>query len=502
MQTVYMTPHRSESTLRPHTAPHSPTPLFSPRMPNPSTAPLPRLSFHLEDLPPDLLPRHLSERLSLSLAHARRQGCTGFLEEIRLRADRKATLTVGGHNCPTDILLAPRTLSDLLIHLCGGSLYAYSDTIHQGFLTLPGGIRVGVAGRAVCEEGRIIGVTDVTSLCIRLPHPHRNVGGTVCRLLRHLAAEGGAQGVLIYAPPGVGKTTLLRAVAATMASGPDPWRTVVVDTRGELGFAGDRPDLCLDVLAGYPRARGVEIATRTLSAQLIVCDEIGDVEEAMALISAHHGGVPLVASAHAGSVEELLHRTGIRLLHEARLFGAYVGIRRQGDDWAMPPPSPQLLSGALPGTAPTPLRSPSDSRPDTLTPLPLGAPSARGARLNDRPDDRLCDHSDDRVDPHTDNRLGDRLDDRRGDYGKDRFGVCREGRQHHQNRENGDFHRERNRAATVAPPCKTGAQKPPFSAKMPVSVAESPRNSTDDASGDYLYRITPWADAERLTGGA
>jgi stage III sporulation protein SpoIIIAA len=114
------------------------------------------------------------------------------------------------------------------------------------------------------------------------------------------------------------------------ADGHPPIRTVVVDTRGELGFENDDPRLCLDVLRGYPRARGVEIATRTLSAQLIVCDEIGDVEEAMALISTHHGGVPIVASAHGGTVGELLRRTGIRLLHESRLFGAYVGIRRNG----------------------------------------------------------------------------------------------------------------------------------------------------------------------------
>jgi stage III sporulation protein AA len=105
---------------------------------------------------------------------------------------------------------------------------------------------------------------------------------------------------------------------------------VVIDTRGELGFDCDEPTLCLDILRGYPRARGVEIATRTMSAQLMVCDEIGDVEEATALVAAHNGGVPLVATAHGGSVEELLRRTGLRMLHRARLFGAYVGIRRDG----------------------------------------------------------------------------------------------------------------------------------------------------------------------------
>ncbi len=282
-------------------------------------------------IPPNLLPKGLSEALLASLPPAARDPSSGvMLEEIRLRAERFSSLTVGGRNYSTSVCLSSRELEAILAHMCGGSLYAYSDTIHQGYITLDGGIRVGIAGRAVCEEGRIIGVSEIVSLCLRIPHRHDAVGKPVCRLLRHMRVAGGSpRGVLIYAPPGVGKTTLLRGIAAEMASFPDPWRTVVVDTRGELGFEVNGEELSIDVLRGYPRARGVEIATRTLSAQLIVCDEIGDVEEAMALISAHHGGVPLVASAHAGTVEELLRRTGIRLLHEARLFGAYVGIRRR-----------------------------------------------------------------------------------------------------------------------------------------------------------------------------
>ncbi len=312
MKTVYETPH--------HVRPSMPTAPMRPVLPAE------------KEVPPIVLsiphfPREVADAL-LSACPALPAGT--YLEEIRLRADRYATLTVGGHNLPTRVMLNTHELGALLVRLCGGSLYAYSDTIRQGYMTLPGGIRIGVAGRAVCEGERVIGVSEIDSLCIRLPHRHGHVGGTVCRLLRHMAAEGGGpRGVLIYAPPGVGKTTLLRGVAAAMASPPEPWRTVVIDTRGELGFETDGTSLCLDILHGYPRARGVEIATRTLSAQLMICDEIGDVEEAMALISSHHGGVPLVASAHGGTTDEILRRTGIRLLHEARLFGAYVGITRR-----------------------------------------------------------------------------------------------------------------------------------------------------------------------------
>lgn len=299
-----------------------------------SAPPVPAQARSSPALPPVLaakLPPPLTAELNERLPTLHDGSPFACIEEIRLRAGRYASFTVGGQNVMTDLLLGREDLSDILTALCGGSLYAYSQDIAEGFLTLPDGIRVGVAGRAVCENGRILGVREITGLCIRLPHRHAAVGGELCRLLRRtLAAGGSPRGLLIYAPPGVGKTTLLRGIAVSLSSPPAALRTVVIDTRGELGFDTDDPGLCLDVLTGYPRAVGVGIATRTLNAQVMICDEIGDCDEAMALVSAHHGGVPLVASAHGGTVAELMRRTGIRLLHEARLFSHYVGISRDG----------------------------------------------------------------------------------------------------------------------------------------------------------------------------
>lgn len=271
------------------------------------------------------LPYRLSDEIRRTASHSR-------IEEIRMRADRRCSLVVSGRNIMLDTVLDRAELSAVLEGMCQGSLYAFSDTINQGYVSLPDGVRVGVCGRAGCDGDRIIGIYDVSSLSVRIPHRSRPHGEEICRLLYSFERTCG---VLVYSPPGIGKTTLLRSVAVMLSSGAwsdnaSPLRTVVIDTRGELAFASEGRDLCLDVLSGYPRRQGIEIATRCLNAEVIICDEIGDYEEAMSLVASHNCGVPLIASAHAGNVEQLLSRTGLRLLHEAKIFGAYVGITRDG----------------------------------------------------------------------------------------------------------------------------------------------------------------------------
>ena len=273
-----------------------------------------------EELPLSLksaLPYRLSDELK-SFAGVR-------IEEIRLRSDRRASLVISGKNHMLSTVLTRRELEEILSGMCGGSLYAFSDTINRGYVSLPDGVRVGVGGRAACRGREIIGVCEISSLVIRIPHKTRTIGMPICKLLKDFKRE---KGVLVYSPPGVGKTTLLRGVAKLISTGNEPLRTVVIDTRGELSFAADSSNMCLDILSGYPKALGIEIAPRSLSAEVMICDEIGDLEEAMALVSSHNCGVPLIASAHAGSIDELLRRTSIRLLHEAEIFGAYVGIKR------------------------------------------------------------------------------------------------------------------------------------------------------------------------------
>ncbi len=245
------------------------------------------------------------------------------VDEVRIRAGRRACVTSGNKNIQLPVTVSRTTLDIMVDAICECSLYAHADSINNGYITLSGGVRVGLVGRATVMDGSIVGVYDISGLCFRVPRRIFNVGGVVCRLLRE-----GIGGVLVYSPPGQGKTTLLRSVSAMMAGGEDPLRVCVIDSRGELGYALEGQELCVDILAGYPRPLGIEICARSMNAQLIVCDEIGTPEEAEAIIAAQNCGVPLLASAHASSLGGLLRRTGIRRLYDAGVFGAYVGISR------------------------------------------------------------------------------------------------------------------------------------------------------------------------------
>ena len=119
-----------------------------------------------------LLPRFLAEVLPASLCEEidRRVPEGALVEEVRLRRDRCASVTVGGVNLRLSAVLTGAQMERLLLDLCAGSLYAHSETLGEGYLVLPSGVRVGVCGKAAVVAGRITGIESISAFSVRLPH--------------------------------------------------------------------------------------------------------------------------------------------------------------------------------------------------------------------------------------------------------------------------------------------------------------------------------------------
>lgn len=276
---------------------------------------------------PECLRRFLPLPLRIELESICSEGY--IIDEIRLRSGRRAYLTVADTDKQRKNLMLcfqpdGDLLADLLNRMCDGSLYAYSESIINGFISLGDGVRVGVCGRASVKEGRILGVYAVSALNIRLPCLDAIVDSSLIAKIRRCVLQGG--GVLIYSAPSGGKTTLLRSVARALASGPEAMRIAIVDTREELSLPFGDSTLSIDTLVGYPKAEGIRIATAFMNPQVIICDEIGELSEARAIADAQNCGVPLIATAHGKDLGSIMKREGMRVLHSRGIFSAYIGI--------------------------------------------------------------------------------------------------------------------------------------------------------------------------------
>lgn len=272
------------------------------------------------------LPYRLSENIGDYLT--KYPGVSESVTEIRLHASAPASITVNGVNI-IDICgvyrCTPDEIHSTLIKLCEDSVHTYENTIKEGYVTLDGGYRIGVCGSANTVDEKVNGIYNISSLSIRIPHI---VVGCSRGLLPLILSNGKIRSALIYSPPGVGKTTLIRDLALTLSSKKSPLRVSVVDSRREICIGDAFRDCIVDVLTSYPKAKAIEIATRTMSPQLIICDEIGTYDEAAAILSAQSGGVPLIATAHADCLSALKRRPNIGLLTDNGVFDICIGLRR------------------------------------------------------------------------------------------------------------------------------------------------------------------------------
>lgn len=265
---------------------------------------------------------YLTPRVTETVAYYSARGAR--IEEIRLRREGMLCFTAGGKTIPTQIVLSAKEFEENFLRLVEYSLYAHTDTLRKGFFRMDGGYRIGVCGKVLLADGEIRSLAEVDSLNIRIPYRPNGISTDLCAQLQTIFPSG----CLIFSPPGGGKTTLLADIALLLSTEPFWRRVSVVDSRGELCFEQIGAN-ALDVLHGYPKAQGIEIATRTLSPEYVLCDEIGTEQEALAMLGAMHAGVAIIATTHAATKDELFAKDWVRHMHEKGVFGAYIQIERR-----------------------------------------------------------------------------------------------------------------------------------------------------------------------------
>jgi stage III sporulation protein AA len=244
------------------------------------------------------------------------------LEEIRIRANKPISLKLSTReknyeNNYIEVLnyiVTAQEILDIFSRVCENSVYSYKKQICEGFITIKGGHRVGITGNCVFENGQVININYISSLNFRIAREEK---GCSLELLKYIidVQNKSVYNTLIVSKPGCGKTTMLRDIIRNISNG-IPGVTKgktcgVIDERGEIaamykGVPQNDVGILTDVLDNVSKSNGMTMLVRSMSPEVIFCDEIGSKEDVDAINYAVCSGIKGIFTAHGGDLEDLL----------------------------------------------------------------------------------------------------------------------------------------------------------------------------------------------------
>ena len=266
---------------------------------------------------PGCLPWGIRREIESILAH--RMGGISSVCELHLCRGNASSMLIGTQRIRLCSTVSEADMMATFVNICSGSVYAHRDTVSEGYVSLSGGIRVGIGAQARYSGGAFVGISNVTSLLFRIPSQHSSLIDRLCN-----AWDESKRGMLIYSVAGGGKTTAIRDLSQRIAIARNQ-RVCVVDQRCEFSES-ECAKAGIILLRGYERGKGVEIALRTLAPQVIVIDEIGAREESAGILESLLSGVRVLATAHANDSGELVKRLALRPYINAGIFDILFGI--------------------------------------------------------------------------------------------------------------------------------------------------------------------------------
>lgn len=253
------------------------------------------------------------------------------LQEVRIKIGKPLSIVLDNNEIIFSYVITREDVKVIIQKISNYSLYAFEEDIKQGYITIQGGHRVGLAGQCVIENNEIKTIRNITSLNIRVC---REVIGCSNSLMNSLTEYNRVKNTLIISPPKCGKTTLLRDITRNISNGISQIglkgkRTVVIDERSEIaacynGIPQMNVGIRTDVYDNCIKSEGMMMAVRGLSPEVIICDEIGTYKDMEGLIMAYNSGVSIIATLHGRNIEELYKRPVFREIVENNIIDKVV----------------------------------------------------------------------------------------------------------------------------------------------------------------------------------
>ena len=210
------------------------------------------------------------------------------------------------------------------------SFYAYNNQIKQGFITTDSGIRIGLCGRVVYEKDDISTIKDISSLNIRIAHA---VKGCSDKILNLIFKNGQIKNTLIVSPPGAGKTTFVRDLALLLSNEKRINNILIVDERYEIAGNGNSKDLFdgdyVDIISGCQKHFAFHEAIKSMNPSVIIADEISNKEDYDEILEAARCGVSVIATAHAGGIDDLKRRNSLKKILDEKIFERIVVLSKR-----------------------------------------------------------------------------------------------------------------------------------------------------------------------------
>ena len=257
------------------------------------------------------------------------------VNELRFRADKPIVVCVSGKNYfltengvssnLTNALFASKiAIEDIIFRASECSIYSVNEQIKRGFIVTDGGIRIGIGGNVVEENGQIKTMTNFSSCNMRFPHNVKNCSLCAYPFIVH---DDKIENTLVISPPNAGKTTFLKDFVSQLSERKLSYNVLLLDERGELDNNVDSN--FFDKIAFSTKKVGFENGIRSLSPDLIVTDEIGQEEDIDAIIYAITSGISVLATTHADSMETFLKKPLFQRVIKDKVFKRYVLLSKR-----------------------------------------------------------------------------------------------------------------------------------------------------------------------------